>query len=68
MQFTHRPDAAALEAHIKTMLFNKHHRLRRQAAAPLPFLGAGSMGTGAALGSFVTALITGAPRWLGRWQ
>ncbi|NQW72611.1 MAG: hypothetical protein HQ453_07760 [Actinobacteria bacterium] len=34
----------------------------------LPFLGAGSMGVGAALGSFVTALVTGAPRWLGRWQ
>ena len=34
----------------------------------LPFLGAGSMGTGAALGSFVTALGAGAPRWLGRWQ
>ena len=34
----------------------------------LPFLGAGSMGFGAAFGAFVTAMITGAPRWLGRWQ
>ena len=34
----------------------------------LPFLGASSMGFGAAFGAFVTAMITGAPRWLGRWQ
>lgn len=32
----------------------------------LPFLGAGSMGTGAAFGAFTTALITGAPRWISR--
>jgi hypothetical protein len=32
----------------------------------LPFLGAGSMGTGAAFGAFATALITGAPRWISR--
>lgn len=29
----------------------------------LPFLGAGSMGVGAALGAFVTAIVIGAPRW-----
>ena len=34
----------------------------------LPFLGAGSLGFGAAFGAFVTAMLTGAPRWLGRWQ
>jgi hypothetical protein len=32
----------------------------------LPFVGAGSMGFGAALGAFVTAMVTGAPRWLSR--
>lgn len=32
----------------------------------LPFLGAGSMGVGAALGAFATAMITGAPRWFSR--
>jgi len=32
----------------------------------LPFLGAGSMGTGAAFGAFITVLVTGAPRWISR--
>jgi hypothetical protein len=32
----------------------------------LPFLGAGSMGVGAALGAFITAMVTGAPRWFSR--
>ena len=32
----------------------------------LPFLGAGSMGTGAAFGAFTTVLVTGAPRWISR--
>ena len=32
----------------------------------LPFVGAGSMGTGAAIGAFVTGLIGGGPRWLDR--
>lgn len=32
----------------------------------LPFLGAGSMGVGAAFGAFVTAAVTGSPRWLSR--
>ena len=32
----------------------------------LPFVGAGSMGFGAAFGAFVTAMVTGAPRWLSR--
>lgn len=32
----------------------------------LPFLGAGSMGTGAAVGAFITVLVTGAPRWISR--
>lgn len=29
----------------------------------LPFLGSVSMGTGAALGAFLTALVAGPPRW-----
>lgn len=29
----------------------------------LPFLGSVSLGTGAALGAFVTALVAGPPRW-----
>jgi hypothetical protein len=32
----------------------------------LPFLGAGSMGTGAAFGAFITVHDTGAPRWISR--
>lgn len=32
----------------------------------LPFVGAGSMGTGAAFGAFISVLITGAPRWISR--
>lgn len=32
----------------------------------LPFVGAGSMGTGAAFGAFISVLITGAPHWISR--
>ena len=32
----------------------------------LPFLGAGSMGAGAAFGAFTAVLVTGAPGWLSR--